>query len=202
MYYDPMISKLVTWAPDRAQAMDLLDKCIDQYVVQGVAHNLGFAKSIIHNESFAAGDYTTAFIPDFYPEGYNGDILNGDQKRILALAGHQLKNIHLGYNDAASLGSEKVAYVTVLAQNMDEVDHDWRVEKSGPTAFKVTDMATNESSEVELSNFDFSHNSLIKMKGDAKVGAQTFQLLSADNDMKFNFFYQGGKVETIVYDEA
>jgi len=54
---------------------------------------------------------------------------------------------------------------------MDEVDHDWRVEKSGPTAFKVTDMATNESSEVELSNFDFSHNSLIKMKGDAKVGA-------------------------------
>lgn len=76
MYYDPMISKLITWAPDRAQSLDLLDKAFDQYVVQGVAHNLGFGKSIIHNESFAAGDYSTAFIPDFYPDGYNGDVLN------------------------------------------------------------------------------------------------------------------------------
>lgn len=47
MYYDPMISKLITWAPDRKQAMDLLSHAIDQYVVQGVAHNLGFGKSII-----------------------------------------------------------------------------------------------------------------------------------------------------------
>lgn len=78
MFYDPMISKLVTWGEDRKTAMDLLDKSIDQYVVQGVAHNLGFGKSIIANESFAAGDYTTAFIPEFYPDGYNGDILNRD----------------------------------------------------------------------------------------------------------------------------
>lgn len=76
MYYDPMISKLITWGEDRKSSLDLLDKAFDQYVVQGVAHNLGFGKSIIHNESFAAGDYSTAFIPDFYPDGYNGDILN------------------------------------------------------------------------------------------------------------------------------
>jgi len=42
MYYDPMISKLITWAPDRKGSLDLLSKAIDQYVVQGVAHNLGF----------------------------------------------------------------------------------------------------------------------------------------------------------------
>ena len=78
MYYDPMISKLITWAPDRKAAMNLLDHAFDQYVVQGVAHNLGFGKSIIHNESFAAGDYSTAFIPDFYPQGYSGDLLNDD----------------------------------------------------------------------------------------------------------------------------
>lgn len=70
MYYDPMISKLITWAPDRTSAMNLLDKAFDQYVVQGVAHNLGFGKSILHNKEFAAGDYSTAFIPTFYPDGY------------------------------------------------------------------------------------------------------------------------------------
>ena len=76
MYYDPMISKLITWGEDRKSSLELLDHAFDQYVVQGVAHNLGFGKSIIHNESFAAGDYSTAFIPDFYPDGYRGDILN------------------------------------------------------------------------------------------------------------------------------
>ena len=88
MYYDPMISKLITWGKDRKTSLDLLDKAFDQYVVQGVAHNLGFGKSIIHNESFAAGDYSTAFIPDFYPDGYRGDQLNANQKRIVALAAH------------------------------------------------------------------------------------------------------------------
>lgn len=67
MYYDPMISKLITWGKDRKEAMDLIEKSFDEYVVQGVAHNIGFGKSIVRNASFAAGDYSTAFIPTFYP---------------------------------------------------------------------------------------------------------------------------------------
>jgi len=67
MYYDPMISKLITWGKDRKAAMDLLDKAFDEYVIQGVTHNIGFGKSIIHNEAFKAGDYSTAFIPKYYP---------------------------------------------------------------------------------------------------------------------------------------
>jgi len=76
MYYDPMISKLITWGEDRKTALDLLNKTFDEYVVQGVAHNIGFGKSIVANKDFAAGNYTTAFIPEFYPEGYSGDKLN------------------------------------------------------------------------------------------------------------------------------
>jgi len=133
--------------------------------VQGVAHNLGFGKSIIHNEAYAAGNYTTAFIPDYYPDGYSGDTLNQDQKRMVALAGHQLKNIFVNYNHATAANEDRVIYVTVVGQ-AEEADHDWKVEKSATDSskFTVTDMATNESSEMELSNFDFSHNSLIKMK--------------------------------------
>lgn len=97
MYYDPMISKLITWGKDRKEAMDLIDNAFDEYVVQGVTHNLGFGKSIVHNESFASGDYSTAFIPDFYPEGYHGDILNDRQMQVLALAAHNIKNVHASY---------------------------------------------------------------------------------------------------------
>jgi propionyl-CoA carboxylase alpha chain len=76
MYYDPMISKLITWAPTRKEAMKLIDKAMDEYVIRGVTHNLGFGKSIVNNEAFANGNYSTAFIPTYYPTGFKGDPLS------------------------------------------------------------------------------------------------------------------------------
>ena len=67
MYYDPMISKLVTWGKDREDSMNILDEAFDQYVIQGVTHNIGFGKSILANNAYWTGDYSTAFIPHFYP---------------------------------------------------------------------------------------------------------------------------------------
>ena len=203
MYYDPMISKLITWGKDRKQAMDLIDNAFDQYVVQGVAHNLGFGKSIVHNEAFAAGDYSTAFIPDFYPTGYSGDVLNDEQKKTIALAAHKLKNEALS-NNIGKAGSvdEKVVYVTVLGKGEESEDHDWKVERLADNAkesFLVTDLATGKTQEIDMSSFAFEHNSLIKM--DSSEGHKTLQLLNVNNDLQFDFYYAGGKVETLVYDE-
>ena len=44
-----MISKLITWGPTRQDALKLLDKAMDEYVIKGVTHNLGFGKSILAN---------------------------------------------------------------------------------------------------------------------------------------------------------
>jgi len=79
-----------------------------------------------------------------------------------------------------------------------------KVERSASDAskFTITDLSSGEASEVDLSSFSYEHNSLIKMETEsANVGSQTFQLLSSENDIKFNFYYQGGLVETRVYDE-
>jgi propionyl-CoA carboxylase alpha chain len=47
MYYDPMISKLITWGKNRKEALDLLAKAMDEYVIRGVTHNIGFGRSIL-----------------------------------------------------------------------------------------------------------------------------------------------------------
>jgi len=98
---------------------------------------------------------------------------------------------------------KRVVYVTVLGQNAEETDHDWKVERSVSDAskFTVTDLATNESTEIDLSSFVYEHNSLIKMEGGVNLGSQVFQLVSTENDIKFDFYFEGGKVETLVYDE-
>jgi propionyl-CoA carboxylase alpha chain len=78
MYYDPMISKLITWGKDRNEAIELIKKAMDEYVIRGVTHNLGFGQSILRNNSFLDASYTTAFIPTFYPNGYKGDPLTSE----------------------------------------------------------------------------------------------------------------------------
>lgn len=49
IYYDPMIAKLITWCKDRKDAMKILDRAFDEYVIKGVTHNIGFGKSILSN---------------------------------------------------------------------------------------------------------------------------------------------------------
>ena len=76
MYYDPMISKLITHADNRENALKLMETAMDEYVISGVTHNIGFGRSILKNPSFRSGDYSTAFIPTFYPKGFTGDHLD------------------------------------------------------------------------------------------------------------------------------
>lgn len=93
MYYDPMISKLITWGKDRKTALELLAKAMDEYVIRGVVHNVGFGRSILNNQHFLNGDYSTAFIPDFYPDGFKGEPLTEADHLQLAISAHFLKNV-------------------------------------------------------------------------------------------------------------
>jgi propionyl-CoA carboxylase alpha chain len=93
MYYDPMISKLITWGKDRKEACDLLAKAMDEYVIRGLIHNVGFGRSILRNKDFLAGKYSTAFIPTFYPNGFKGDPLDKNDHIQIAISSHYLRNL-------------------------------------------------------------------------------------------------------------
>jgi len=97
MYYDPMISKLITWGKDRKEALNLIGKAMDEYVIRGVTHNVGFGRSIVNNEAFATGNYSTAFIPTYYPEGFKGDKLEHEDFNQLTVAAHFMKNRYSEY---------------------------------------------------------------------------------------------------------
>ena len=168
MYYDPMISKLITWGKDRNEALDLIDHAFDEYVIQGVTHNLGFGKSIVANEKFREGDYSTAFIPTFYPEGYHGDSLNLDDLQVISLTSFNLKNHfiskeHLEGQQAPA--SAKTLFVTVRGKG-DEGDKDLKVVHKKDNQFEVTDLSSGESKVINCSDFDFEYNSLVRMNVD------------------------------------
>jgi propionyl-CoA carboxylase alpha chain len=71
MYYDPMISKLITHAPTRDLAIEAMQLALDEYTVQGVETNIGFLSSILQQPRFIAGELDTDFISALYPQGYD-----------------------------------------------------------------------------------------------------------------------------------
>ena len=72
MYYDPMIAKLCTWAPDRAMAIEEMRLALDGFELEGIGHNLPFLAAVYDNPKFTSGNMTTAFIEEEYPEGFDG----------------------------------------------------------------------------------------------------------------------------------
>ncbi|MBI3089741.1 MAG: acetyl-CoA carboxylase biotin carboxylase subunit [Candidatus Tectomicrobia bacterium] len=62
IYYDPLISKLVTWGPDRATACRRMQRALREYVVVGIATTIPFHQEIMNHSAFLAGEIDTNFI--------------------------------------------------------------------------------------------------------------------------------------------
>src|SRR3954452_25610279 len=72
IFYDPMIAKLVTWAPTRIDAIDAQVAALDQFVIDGISDNVDFLSALMQHPRFRDGNITTGFIAEEYPEGFEG----------------------------------------------------------------------------------------------------------------------------------
>ena len=62
IFYDPMIAKLVVWAPNREQALSLLLQSLKQYMICGVTTNIPYLIKVAGTQAFAKAILTTDFI--------------------------------------------------------------------------------------------------------------------------------------------
>ncbi|XP_021095036.1 propionyl-CoA carboxylase alpha chain, mitochondrial isoform X9 [Heterocephalus glaber] len=116
IYYDPMISKLITYGSDRTEALKRMEAALDNYVIRdimlswlgfnswaevilllqphnkmglqaGVTHNIALLREVIINSRFVKGDFSTKFLSDVYPDGFKGHTLTESEKnQLLAVA--------------------------------------------------------------------------------------------------------------------
>ncbi len=84
MFYDPMIAKLITWAPTREEAADLQIEALDRFRIKGLGHNVDFLSAIMQHERFRSGELTTGFIAEEYPDGFLGAPASEAMMRQLA----------------------------------------------------------------------------------------------------------------------
>ena len=86
MFYDPMIAKLCTWAPDRASAIEEMRLALDGFELEGIGHNLPFLAAVYDHPKFINGKMTTAFIEEEYPDGFDGVALKSEACLRIAAA--------------------------------------------------------------------------------------------------------------------
>ena len=93
MFYDPMIAKLCTWAPTRAEAIAEMRLALDTFEVEGIGHNLPFVGAVMDHPRFQSGNITTAFIAEEYPNGFQGARLDADTLARVAAAAAAMNRV-------------------------------------------------------------------------------------------------------------
>ncbi|MEA1083522.1 acetyl/propionyl/methylcrotonyl-CoA carboxylase subunit alpha [Sphingomonas sp. CD22] len=84
MFYDPMIAKLITWAPTREAAIDAQIAALDAFEIEGPGTNIDFLSALMQHPRFRSGAITTGFIAEEYPDGFHGAPADADLTRTLA----------------------------------------------------------------------------------------------------------------------
>jgi len=62
IYYDPLIAKLLVWAPSREEAISRARRALKEYTIRGIKTSIPFHILVMNNTEFIKGDYDTTFI--------------------------------------------------------------------------------------------------------------------------------------------
>jgi acetyl-CoA carboxylase biotin carboxylase subunit len=62
VFYDPLIAKLLVWAPTRQEAIVRMKRALKEYRIRGIKTSIPFHLLVMDNPKFVAGDYDTSFI--------------------------------------------------------------------------------------------------------------------------------------------
>lgn len=64
-FYDSMISKLITVAQTREEAIKKMQRALDEYIIEGIKTTIPFHQKLMKDEQFRAGNFTTKFMETF-----------------------------------------------------------------------------------------------------------------------------------------
>ncbi|MBF0462078.1 MAG: acetyl/propionyl/methylcrotonyl-CoA carboxylase subunit alpha [Magnetococcales bacterium] len=93
LFYDPMIAKLITWGATRAEAIITMRQALDHYFIDGPHHNIDFLSTLLRHPRFQAGDISTGFIAETYPDGFVGTPLSVGEIHFFALVAARIEMV-------------------------------------------------------------------------------------------------------------
>ncbi|MDP1988973.1 acetyl/propionyl/methylcrotonyl-CoA carboxylase subunit alpha [Phenylobacterium sp.] len=133
MFYDPMISKLSTWAPTRIAAIDAMGEALENFHIEGLGHNIPFLAAVMDEDRFRTGALATSYIKEQFPDGFQGVSATARQHDILIAAACAM---HRVMSERAWPGRGREDWVV----NLEGADHPVKLKGEGAaTVVELTD---------------------------------------------------------------
>ena len=81
IYYDPMLAKLIAWAPRRDLSLRRMEVALSQFLVLGVVTNIPLLRAVVGHPQFQRGEYDTGFL-EWNPAATSPAV--SDESRLMA----------------------------------------------------------------------------------------------------------------------
>ncbi len=182
MFYDPMISKLCTYSKNRKETITQMINALDKYFIEGVKTNKDFLSNILQNSEFCDGNYSTSFISENYPNGYDSYLTDFKDKTQLYAVVTFVNYLYL--LRAASISNQLKGFNKT-------VDNNWCVIDKNKT-FNVS---------ISFNNFNKSYDiyvdkKYINLKSNWNIGYPLFSAI-IDNELLYFSIKRNGPKFTI-----
>lgn len=180
IHYDPMIAKIIVWAPTRARALAVMAEALDDTWVAGPKTNLAFLRRLVRDDDFAAGKLSTRYI---------------DQHRASLLPGRAPVADAMLTLAALGLLARRMRDTAVLAAGSgpwDGVDN-WRIGGAAADTFAFRDQ--DASCSVTLT---YPHGVQAPQAQVAGAPAAACKVLAHDDDIGFDADVDGQCCEGVI----
>ena len=85
LHYDPLLGKLISWAPTREAAIDRMRRALGEFALVGVDSCAAFHRRVMNEEAFRAGDLSIRYLEE-HPELTRAPDRSRDELRLAAAA--------------------------------------------------------------------------------------------------------------------
>ncbi|TVR81039.1 MAG: acetyl/propionyl/methylcrotonyl-CoA carboxylase subunit alpha [Rhodospirillales bacterium] len=196
-YYDPMIAKVTSWDLNRDSAITRIRRALDEIYIKGVTHNVEFVATLMANPRFLAGDISTSFIEEEYPDGFvPASLQDSEVEAVIAAA----VLMHLRY-------LHRMAHVTgALPGYRRQIGHDWVVVVDGAhypvSVTPVAGRGPEEGFDIDVSGHLLSVHSDWQV-GDpvlrCTVNAKPQRFTVERNGLGYRLHHMGAETDVVVY---
>ena len=191
MHYDPMISKLITYGDNREAAIDLMVDALDAYYIRGVNHNISFLNALMVHPRFVAGELTTNFIEEEFPDGFNADLVPQNNPHIAVVVAAAVHQEYRERSSQISGQSEGHEY---------NVPKEWVV-IAGTDETAVSMTLTMSGFLVSIGNDDYSvvtDWALGEPLFEAQINGQQVTVQVERSGSGYKLFYRGAEINALV----
>ena len=191
MHYDPMISKLITYGDNREAAIDLMVDALDAYYIRGVNHNISFLNALMVHPRFVAGELTTNFIEEEFPDGFNADLVPQNNPHIAVVVAAAVHQEYRERSSQISGQSEGHEY---------QVPDQWVV-ITGAEETPVSMTLTLSGFLVSVGNDDYSvvtDWALGEPLFEAQINGQQVTVQVERSGSGYKLFYRGAEINALV----